>query len=162
MSDVSDDRIFRAYLDGIRGIHPLKNDDPLLLHAAHAMGFIGRERGDITAQALVVHTARHLLAPTAISVPVAEEGEAAPRRGPGRPRKPVQPAKKETSPQTSAVRRVAGTKPVACPVQGCPSPGVRPKMNFCEGHSAELSKEERQRLRAVQKAGAGPDAAPAE
>lgn len=46
-SDVSDDQIYRAYLDGIRGIHPLENGDSLLLHTAHAMGFVSRERGDI-------------------------------------------------------------------------------------------------------------------
>ncbi len=156
-SDVSDDQIYRAYLDGIRGIHPLKNGDSLLLHTANAMGFVSRERGDITAQALVVHTARHVLAPAVVPAPADEEGEVAVRRGPGRPPKAVQPAtKKRPTPQTSAVRRVAGTKPVACPAPGCQNPGVRPKMNFCNEHADALPKEERQSLRAAQRAAASP------
>jgi hypothetical protein len=159
ISDVSDDQIYQAYLNGIRGIHPHENEDSLLLNTANAMGFVSRERGDITAQALVVHTARHVLVPAAIPSPADEEGEVAVRRGPGRPPKAVQSAtKKKPTPQTSAVRRVAGTKPVACPVPGCQNPGVRPKMNFCNEHADALPKEERRSLRAAQRAGGGESA----
>lgn len=147
MNEIADDGIYQVYLDGIRGIHSPKDKDSLLLHTANAMGFIGRERGDISAQALVVQTARHMLTPAAAPAPGADdEGDVALRRGPGRPRK-------KPTPQTSAVRRVAGTKPVACPVPGCQNPGVRPKMNFCTEHADALPKEERRRLRDAQRAG---------
>lgn len=85
-----------------------------------------------------------------------------PRRGPGRPSKAEAelaklaalakaiPAKR-VPPRTSVLRRMAGTKPVPCPVQDCKNPGVRSKMNFCNEHAAELSKNEMIKLRQQQK-----------
>ena len=66
----------------------------------------------------------------------AAEGTVAYRRGPGRPPKmerlrPGRVPTKKPSPRTSALRRMAGTKPVPCPMQGCQNPGIRSKMNFC-------------------------------
>lgn len=60
--------------------------------------------------------------------------------------------RKRPSPRTSTLRRIAGTKPVECPVQGCENSGVRSKMNFCNDHASSLSKAERVKLRAQQKA----------
>lgn len=90
-----------------------------------------------------------------------ESVPAAPRRGPTRRAKPA--SKKKASPRTSAVRRAAGTKPVACPVQDCGIPGIRSKMNFCAEHAGTLPKTERQRLRQAQRANhAGQDATASE
>ena len=87
----------------------------------------------------------------------AAEGTVAYRRGPGRPPKmerlrPGRVPTKKPSPRTSALRRMAGTKPVPCPMQGCQNPGIRSKMNFCNEHADGLSKAERQRLRQLQRA----------
>ncbi len=153
-TSTSDEEIYRSYLDGMEGFVPAK-DAPLLLRAAYAMGGIGRARQDICCLAGVAKAARLLL-----TEPAAEDGAPpAPRRG-GRPAKPAQPPKKKPHPMTSAVRRLAGTKPVACPVRDCESPGIRSKMNFCTEHAGALPKADRQRLRQMQRAGAA--AAPVE
>jgi hypothetical protein len=62
------------------------------------------------------------------------------------------PRRKRPSQRTSALRRIAGTKPVVCPVPGCENNGVRSKMNFCNDHASSLSKAERLKLRQQQKA----------
>lgn len=86
----------------------------------------------------------------------AAEGAVTYRRGPGRPPKiergRVRIPTKKPSPRTSALRRMAGTKPVPCPVQGCENPGIRSKMNFCNEHAESLSKADRVRLRQLQRA----------
>jgi hypothetical protein len=70
----------------------------------------------------------------------------------------AKPAKrKKPTPRTSTLRRIAGTKPVECPVQGCKSPGVRSKMNFCHEHARTLSKAERMKLRQQQRASHVPE-----
>lgn len=82
------------------------------------------------------------------------------RRGPGRPPKAAavaaptrtKPPQKRPSPRTSALRRMAGTKPVVCPFPDCQNPGVRSKMNFCSEHAEQLPKAERARLRQLQRA----------
>ena len=146
MDETSDDDIYRAYLDGMEGFVPTK-DAPLLLRAAYAMGGIGRARQNICCRAGVAQAARRLL-----TEPAAEgSAPAAPRRG-RRPTKPAKPPKKRPPSRISALRRTAGTKPVACPAQGCEAPGIRSKMNFCVEHAASLSKEVRQRLRQLQRA----------
>lgn len=58
---------------------------------------------------------------------------------------------KKPSPRTSALRRMAGTKPVPCPYPDCQQPGIRSKMNFCNEHAEQLSKPERARLRQQQR-----------
>jgi hypothetical protein len=60
--------------------------------------------------------------------------------------------KKNPTPRTSALRRQAGTKPVQCPVEGCTSPGVRSKMNFCHDHFIQLSNAQKLELRNAQRA----------
>ncbi|MCS6913931.1 MAG: hypothetical protein RMK29_19985 [Myxococcales bacterium] len=59
--------------------------------------------------------------------------------------------RRRPSARTSTLRRIAGTKPVSCPVPGCQNPGVRSKMNFCNDHAASLPKAERIRLRQQQR-----------
>jgi hypothetical protein len=38
--------------------------------------------------------------------------------------------------RTNELKRIAGTKPVACRVAGCPNPGVRAFGNLCHEHNA--------------------------
>jgi hypothetical protein len=52
--------------------------------------------------------------------------------------------------KTNELKRIAGTKPVACRVAGCPNPGVRRFGNFCRDHNASLSSAEKKKLRAAQ------------
>ena len=67
---------------------------------------------------------------------------------------PIEPQRrKQTSPRTRTLRKLAGTKPVTCPVPGCETPGVRSKMNFCNEHAASLSQADRDHLRQQQRAG---------
>lgn len=81
--------------------------------------------------------------PAAASLPLA--GDQDPGAGAGDDeRRPV-------APRTSALRKMAGTKPVQCPVPGCSSPGIRSKMNFCHGHFGVLSPQERLKMRQAQK-----------
>lgn len=76
---------------------------------------------------------------------------------PGKPQQGIDsvepPRRKQTSPRTRNLRRLAGTKPVICPVPGCEATGVRSKMNFCNEHSASLSQDDRVHLRQQQRAG---------
>jgi hypothetical protein len=51
-------------------------------------------------------------------------------------------------------KRIAGTKPVACPAPGCKKPGVRRFRNFCSAHAESLGAAEKRKLRAAQKAAA--------
>lgn len=69
---------------------------------------------------------------------------------------PMNPQPSQTRPmrpprRLSAVRRSAGTKPVACPVPGCAATGVRAKMNFCPEHADSIPRAERERLRSQQR-----------
>jgi hypothetical protein len=156
----SDDEIYRAYLDGINEARIPDEDDPLLLPTAYAMGVMDKQRRDFTCKAAVVETARRILTVTAAD---AEGGDASAAQRRSQSAKPAPAPKKKVPPRTSAVRRAAGTKPVACPAHGCESPGIRSKMNFCTEHAAALSEEERLRLRQEQRANhPGQDAAAAE
>ena len=74
------------------------------------------------------------------------------------PAKPSAPAQKpagsaKLDAKTRArneAKRIAGTKPVACPVPGCGKPGVRTFANFCIDHNRALGKAEKKKLRAAQ------------
>ena len=72
------------------------------------------------------------------------------------PAKPAaKPAKLDAKTRAiNEAKRIAGTKPVACPVPKCAKPGVRRFANFCVVHAESLSKAEKKRLRAAQVAAA--------
>jgi hypothetical protein len=64
---------------------------------------------------------------------------------------PLSEERRPVEPRTSALRKMAGTKPVECPVPGCSTPGIRSKMNFCHGHFSVLPEPERLKMRQAQK-----------
>lgn len=94
----------------------------------------------------------HILRATTLSDLTALAGRAPPGgQAASAPAAQEAPRRRRPSARTSTLRRIAGTKPVSCPVPGCETPGVRSKMNFCNEHAASLSKAERIKLRQQQR-----------
>jgi hypothetical protein len=82
--------------------------------------------------------------------------KAKPRRAAAAKKKPaVKKAKarpvSRSAAKTNEAKRIAGTKLVACPVEGCKKPGVRRFSNFCVEHHKSVGKAEQKRLRATQR-----------
>src|SRR5207248_2839531 len=59
----------------------------------------------------------------------------------------VKPSRKS---KASEAKRIGGTKPVVCRVEGCKNPGVRTFGNFCVEHHVSLSKTEQKKIRDAQ------------
>src|SRR5438067_1102064 len=119
-------------------------------------GFADELRGLLAAQ--IVEAVRHAVSemvaggfsrtalPTIAHAPSSKPAPA--RAAAGRPTKKKAAAKKPgKSLSTNEAKRIAGTKPVACPMPGCNNPGVRRFMNFCVEHHASTPKAEQKRLR---------------
>jgi hypothetical protein len=82
--------------------------------------------------------------------PVKKQAAKAPAKGKKAPAKPAKATSKANAALLEA-RRIAGTKPVACPVEGCKRPGIRRFSNFCLDHHASVPASEQKALREAQR-----------